>query len=86
VTRKLAVVGLILLILLLVIPLGIAMAMGPCPDCQAPGPQVLSVCIAALAAMVTLFLSVFALRIEPRSRSMPLLLIARPLERPPRAA
>jgi hypothetical protein len=85
VARKLAVVGLVLLILLLVLPLGIGMAMGVCPDCQAVGPHVLSVCI-ALATAITLFLSVFAVRIEPRSRSMPLLLIPRLLERPPRPA
>jgi len=31
------VVGLVILILLLVIPLGIGMAMSGCPDCPAPG-------------------------------------------------
>jgi hypothetical protein len=85
VARKLAVVGLILLILLLVLPLGLGMAMGVCPDCQAPGPQALSICM-ALATAITILLSTFAVRIEPRSRSMPLLLILQRLERPPRPA
>lgn len=85
VARKLALVGLIVLILLLVLPLGIGMAMGVCPDCRAPGPQTLSFCI-ALVAGITLLLSAFAVWIEPQSRSMPLLLIPRLLERPPRSA
>ncbi len=85
VARKLALVGLILLILLLVLPLEIGMAMGVCPDCQAPGPHDLCVCI-ALAASIILFISTFAVRIESRSRSMPLLLIPRLLERPPGSA
>ena len=83
--RKLALVGLIVLILLLVLPLGIGMAMGVCPDCQAPGPHVTCVCI-AFAASIILFLSTFAVRIESRFRPMPLLLIPRLLERPPRPA
>ena len=83
--RKLAFVGLIVLILLLVLPLGIGMALSVCPDCQAPGPQAISFCIALVAA-ITLLLSAFTVRIEPRSRSMPLLLIPRLLERPPRPA
>lgn len=86
VSRKLAVIALILLILLLVIPLGIGMAMGSCPECPAPGatPHALSYCAAVLVALA-LMLSVLVVRIDPRSRTLPLLLLSHPLDRPPRS-
>jgi hypothetical protein len=84
VARKLAIVGLVILILLLVIPLGIGMAMGMCPDCSVPGsPAGLSMCVSLVAAVFAIVV-LFARRIGYFGAWPPTLGVARMLERPPR--
>jgi hypothetical protein len=82
--KKLAVVGLVLLILLLVIPLGIGMAMGACPTCASTAPDALSLCVALLVSLA-LASSILTVRITPWSRPIPILLLSGLLDRPPRA-
>jgi len=84
VSRKLAVVGLVLLILLMVIPLGIGMVMGACPSCTAAAPNALSLCVAVLVSLAVAS-SMLTVRITPRSRPIPVLLLFGLLDRPPRA-
>jgi hypothetical protein len=85
VAKKLAVVGLVIIILLLVIPLGIGMAVGMCPDCSAPGsPGALSMC-ASLVAAILIGVALLARRISYFGVGPPLLDLARTLERPPRS-
>jgi len=83
--RTLGIVGLVLLILFLVVPLGIAMAMSPCPDCAMPGAQHIMACF-GLALTLSLLLLFPTTRLTPVSKRVPLLLLLDPLERPPRAA
>lgn len=82
--RKLAVVGLVLLILLLVIPLGIGMVMGACPTCTATAPNALSLCVALLVSLALAF-PMLTVRIAPWSRPIPILLLSGLLDRPPRS-
>jgi len=81
--RKLAVVGLVALILLLVIPLGIGMAMAPCPTCTPATSYGLSLCVALLVSLL-IASSMLTIRISPSSRPVPILLLSVLLERPPR--
>jgi hypothetical protein len=83
VSRKLAFVGLVLLILLLVIPLGIGMTMGSCPTCTSAAPNALSLCVALLVSLAVAS-SMLTVRIAPWSRPIPILLLSGPLDRPPR--
>jgi len=85
VARTLAIVGLVLLILLLVVPLGIAMAMSHCPDCALLGAQHLMQACFGLALTFSLLLLFPTTRLTPVSKRVPLLLLLDPLERPPRA-
>ena len=83
--KKLAIVGLVILILLLVIPLGIGMAMGMCPDCSVPGsPAGLSMCVSLVAA-IFMIVVLFERRIGYFGTGPPALGVARMLERPPRS-
>jgi hypothetical protein len=85
VAKKLAVLGLVILILLLVIPLGIGMALGMCPDCSGPGsPGALSMC-ASLVATSLIGVALFARRISYFGVGPPLLDLVWTLERPPRS-
>jgi hypothetical protein len=86
VARTLAIVGLVLLILLLVVPLGIAMAMSPCPDCAVLGTQHIMQACFELALIASLMLLFPTTRLTPVSKRVPLLLLLDPLERPPRPA
>ncbi len=86
VARTLAIVGLVLLILLLVVPLGIAMAMSPCPDCAMRGAQHIMQACFGLAVTFSLVLLFPTTRLTPVSTRVPLPLLLDPLERPPRAA
>jgi hypothetical protein len=86
VARTLAIVGLVLLILLLVVPLGIAMAMSPCPDCAIPGAQHFMQGCFGLALTLSLVVPFLTTRLTTVSKRLPLLLLLDPLERPPRAA
>ncbi len=84
VPRKLAILCLIVLILLLVVPLGIGMAMGVCPDCGTPGmPSGFAVCVALVAGLLVAA-SIYARRFSIPAIGPPALVFARSLERPPR--
>jgi hypothetical protein len=85
VLRTLGIVSLVLLILFLAIPLGIAMVMGPCPECPSAGMAPMSICFAILAGF--LVLPIFGTSALTRSKlRQRILLLARSLERPPRFA
>ncbi len=86
VARTLGIVGLVLLILFLVVPLGIAMAMSPCPDCAMPGAQHIMQACFGLALTLSLLLLFPTTRLTPIAKTVPLLLLLDRLERPPRAA
>jgi hypothetical protein len=85
--RKLAIVGLVLLLLLLVIPLGIGMVMAPCPDCSLSGaaPTILGLCAMMATAVAVLLLGATLLLLAREPRRASLLLLARSVDRPPRA-
>lgn len=85
--RKVAVIGLILLVLLVGLPLAMGMAgMEPCPSC--PGgdaPMAVVMCLAILS----FFALVVSRHSSPVGSQRPLLrplLLADPLDRPPRFA
>ena len=84
VTKKLAIVGLVILILLLVIPLGIGAAVGMCPDCSLGTPGALTMC-ATLVAVLLVAGSMFSKRLGNLSVGVPAHGVARTLERPPRS-
>ena len=82
--RKAAVILLVLLILLMVLPMGLSMAMTgtctlPSPDCSAG----LGLCL-LIVGFAALFVVSFLSYVRPRSEPARILLLARPLERPPR--
>jgi hypothetical protein len=83
VAKTLGIVALVLLILLLAIPLGIAMVMGPCPECPSVGMAPMAVCFAVLAGffVLAIFGTTELMSFKPQRR---VLLLARSLERPPR--
>ena len=83
--KTIGVVALILLILLLAIPLGIVVAMGPCPQCPTIGMAPASICLAFLVGLLVLaiFGTSALLSFTPRHN---VLLMARSLDRPPRFA
>ena len=55
VARKVLIVGLVLLLILLIIPIGIGMVMGPCPECPAAGaPMLAAICLILLATEILL--------------------------------
>ena len=85
VLKTVGIVTLVLLILLLAIPLGIAMVMGPCPECPSVGMAPMAICLAVLVGLLVLAIfGTFALlSFEPEHK---VLLLARSLERPPRFA
>jgi hypothetical protein len=84
VSKQIAIVALVVLIILLAIPLGIGIAMSGCPGCPAVGTShALGLCL-TLAAMVILFVAMsFIWASAPLTRGYALLL-TRSLERPPR--
>ena len=83
--KTVAIVSLVLLILLLAIPLGIAMVMGPCPECPSIGIAPMSICLAVLVGLLVLaiFGTSALLSFTPEHEA---LLLARSFERPPRFA
>ena len=84
VAKKAAIIGLVLLIVLLAIPLGMAMAISGCPECPAVGTShALGLCM-TLEAMVLLVVALGLLRIGASPTRGRALLLARTLERPPR--
>lgn len=86
VARKLAIVGLVLPLLLLIIPLGIGMAMGVCPDCTAAGvPMFASACAMLVATILILAMGMLT-GVAPGIARPPALVTVRGLERPPRSS
>ena len=85
VAKKAAIVGLVILILLLIIPLGIGAAMGMCPDCSTPGASGALTMCAVLVAGLLLAGSIFAKRLGYLAVVLPALGVVRTLERPPRS-
>ena len=86
VTKTLLLVGIILLILLLVIPLGIGLAMGTCPQCTVPGaPMGFALC-AALVLMVIIVVQMFVTAFRGDSLGPPGVVLVRQLARPPRSS
>jgi hypothetical protein len=83
--RKLAVIGLVLLILLFVIPLGIGMAMGHCPDCTPGAGSPLMACVVLLVS-ASLGVALGVTRIRAAEDRVLGLLLTRRLERPPQFA
>ena len=83
--KTVGIVALVLLILLLAIPLGISMVMGPCPECSSIGMAPMSVCLAVLVGLLVLAIlgTSALLSFTPEHQ---VLLLARSLERPPRFA
>jgi hypothetical protein len=85
VTRKLAIVVLVLFVLLLAMPLGIGMAMGHCPACTlGPGNPFLVIAILIEAAVLLAALGFRPFR-SREDQALGLLLASR-LDRPPRFA
>lgn len=83
--RKLAIVGLVLLLILLIIPLGIGMAMGGCPECPATGiPMLGMVCAMLAVAILVMALMISTGLVAPNARP-PSWVAVRGLERPPRS-
>jgi hypothetical protein len=85
VAPKLGAIALIFLLLLLVIPLGISMAIAPCPHCEV-GLSLTAICLAMLALWGSLLAPgiVGALRAPVSWRRT--LLLTRDLDPPPKAA
>ena len=84
-TRTLLVVLLVLLLLVLALPLGLGMAMGACPNGQAATcASALGTCAALVGLLVLVLIGVVG-AVTDRAPVEPVLLLAHPLERPPRA-
>lgn len=82
--RKAAFILLVLLILLMVLPMGISMAMtGMCPVHAPACAAGLGVCSLAVGLTTHLIIAIVGF-VRQRSTPIPLLLLSRPLERPPR--
>ena len=83
--KTVGIVPLIILILLLAIPLGIGMVMGPCPECSSVETAPMAICLAILSGLLVLaiFGMTALLNLEHGHR---VLLLARTVERPPRFA
>ena len=83
--KTVGIVALVLLILLLAIPLGISMVMGPCPECSSIEMASMSVCLEVLVGLLVLaiFGTSSLVNFKPEHR---VLLLARSFERPPRFA
>jgi hypothetical protein len=86
VARKLAIIGLVLLFLLLIIPLGIGMAMGVCPDCTAAGGPMFASACAMLAATIMILAMGTLTKVAAGIAQPPRLVTVRGLERPPRSS
>ena len=75
---------LVLLVLLLATPLGMAMAMGMCPNSHASTcPSAIGSCAAIVGLMVLVMIGLLGIVGREDSRA-PMLLLVSPLERPPR--
>ena len=84
--RVIGIVALILLLLILAIPLGVGMAMGPCPECLSGlAMPTVAGCIALLLAAAGLIASSLGGTFRSRSVCWRPLLLTRDLDPPPRS-
>jgi hypothetical protein len=87
VARKLLVVGLIVLLIVLIIPIGIGMAMGACPECPAAGvPMLAAACVILLATAILVLAMMLLTGLILGDARPPGLVVVRQLERPPRSS
>lgn len=85
--RKLLIVGLVLLLILLIIPVGLGSAMGMCPECPAAGfPMTATTCLILLAAEILILAIVVLFGLSVRIVRPPGFALVRGLERPPRSS
>jgi hypothetical protein len=86
VARKLLIVGLVLLLILLIIPIGIGTVMGPCPECPAAGaPMLAATCLILLATEILVLAMALLMGITSGVARPPRWVLVRGLERPPRS-
>jgi hypothetical protein len=87
VARKLLIVGIVLLLILLIIPIGLGTAMGTCPECPAAGvPMLAATCLILLAAEILVLAMVQLMGLSVGVARPPGLALVRGLERPPRSS
>ena len=86
VARKLLIVGLILLLIVLIIPTGIGMAMGACPECASAGVPMLGTACAILVATILILGMMVITRLTSYGARPPGRVVVRGLERPPRSS
>lgn len=83
--RQAAIVLLVLIVLLTGLPLAMSMNdMPPCPNCSSVGSLTLFGMCAAIIALARFAVALLEAYIRPTSVLMRLLLLVRPLEKPPR--
>jgi hypothetical protein len=83
--KQAAIVLLVLIVLLTGLPLAMSMNDMPlCPDCSSAGALTLFGMCAAIIALAGFAVALLAAYIRPTSVLMRLLLLVRPLEKPPR--
>jgi hypothetical protein len=86
VIRKLLIIGVVLLLILLIFPMGISLAMGGCPECPTAGiPMLISACAILVATVLIFALAIMSGVISEVARS-PGFIVVRRLERPPRSS
>jgi hypothetical protein len=85
--KKAVVIALVLLVLLVGLPLAMGMSdMAPCPSCtKGDAPVAVAMCL-AIVSLFVLVMSSNSSVIVARRRVVRVLLLADPLERPPRVA
>jgi hypothetical protein len=85
--KKAVVIALVLLVLLVGLPFAMGMSdMAPCPSCtKGDSPVAVAMCLAIVSLFVLVVSSSSSL-ITPRRQVVRLLLLADPLDRPPRVA
>jgi len=87
VARKVLIVGLVLLLILLIIPIGIGMVMGPCPECPAGGaPMLAAICLILLATEILVLAMALLTGIMAGVARQPRWVLVRGIERPPRSS
>jgi hypothetical protein len=78
------IIGVVLLLILLIFPMGISLAMGGCPECPTAGvPMLISVCAILVATALIFAFAMLSGDIREVARS-PGFVVIRRLDRPPR--
>jgi len=78
-------VAVVLLLIILIIPVGISLAMGGCPECPTAGvPMLVSTCAILAAAVLIFAMTILSGDISEVARS-PGFIVVRRLDRPPRS-